>query len=52
MSKEAFKTLIDIVKHVNIERYATTKIDLSISTHGPMVLCLYSGVHSVATYFQ
>ena len=34
MAKEAFKTLRDIVKPVDIERCATTKINLFISTWG------------------
>ena len=41
MPREAFKTLIDIVKPVNIEQYTTKKYLFLLL--GPIMLCLYSG---------
>ena len=50
MPKEAFKTLVDIVKPVSIERYTTTKI--YFNTAGQLSYAYVVVVHSVAICFQ
>lgn len=48
MPREAFKTLIDVVKPVNIERYIMAKIYLN--SRGQSCYAYIVGVRSIATY--